>query len=143
MAAPIELEGRNLGEKHKHFNQLVKEATATQTYKIDEFNVEEGDIKNLLKIDVANKKRDVNYILKVLLNLKDTTRAEKFYEYEKSPEKAVYWLPHCSAEFILQHFAKHIDHLKISLIQRLCQKNILVLETFVDAYSPIPKRTNI
>lgn len=194
MATAMELEGKNLGEKHQHLNRLVNDAVTSETYKMDEFNVEEDDVKNLLKIDVANKKRNVDYILKVLvcndmlyvsraikncqwlvtgdeyrniinpeylhntlfpqmmtksvtkftkyiqLNLKDTTRAELFYEYEKSPEKALNWLPHCSPEFILQNFAKHnIEHLKIPLIKRLCEKNIKVLETFVDTYSPISK----
>ncbi|XP_034827405.1 uncharacterized protein [Maniola hyperantus] len=190
---PIELDGRNLGEKHQHLNQLVREAIADENYTIDEFNIEDGDIKNLLKIEIANKTRNVDYILKVLvcedslyvsraikqsmwlvtgdefrniinpeylhstlfpqmntksvnkftkyiqLNLKDTTRAEQFYDYEKSPEKAVYWLPHCSPEFIIKNISKHMAHLKISLIKRLCEKNIMVLETFVEACSPIPK----
>lgn len=61
--AAMELEGNNLGEKHRTYNILYKkvlEATPMDT------DLEgENDIMNLIKIDIACHNKDVEYILNV------------------------------------------------------------------------------
>ncbi|XP_047542464.1 uncharacterized protein LOC125074990 [Vanessa atalanta] len=60
--ASLVIEGDTLGQKHKNYNKLVKEAKQDQIADID---YEEPDLNNLLKIDIAVKNRNVEYILKV------------------------------------------------------------------------------
>ncbi|XP_050358274.1 uncharacterized protein LOC126778700 [Nymphalis io] len=60
--APLLIEGNTLGQKYKNYNKLVKETKQEQIADID---YEEPDLSNLLKIDIAIKNRNVNYILKV------------------------------------------------------------------------------
>lgn len=62
--APLVLEGENLGQRHRHFNSLVKKAIAEQTA-LEPINYDDPDVDNLLKIDVACNNRDVDYILQV------------------------------------------------------------------------------
>lgn len=57
--------GKNLGEMHKRFNELVKDAKK-HTLNVDEPNVNESDIRNLINIDVANANKNVEFILKTL-----------------------------------------------------------------------------
>ncbi|XP_041985596.1 uncharacterized protein LOC121737930 [Aricia agestis] len=69
MTTPILLEGSNLGERHKYYNQLV---TTTLKQNVTHTEIlqapEESPIDRLFKIDVASERRDVEYILQ---NLKD------------------------------------------------------------------------
>ncbi|XP_063833122.1 uncharacterized protein LOC135082276 [Ostrinia nubilalis] len=63
--ASVVLEGENLGERHRHFNSLVKKAIADKTA-LEPINYDDPDVDNLLKIDVASTTRNVEYILQVL-----------------------------------------------------------------------------
>ncbi|KAL0810949.1 hypothetical protein ABMA28_010243 [Loxostege sticticalis] len=64
---PIILEGNTLGQRHQHYNRLVKEALASNKGETsDKISHEDNDIDNFLKIDIASHNRDVNYILEVL-----------------------------------------------------------------------------
>ncbi|XP_068623423.1 uncharacterized protein [Battus philenor] len=61
------MEGNNLGEKHKYFNNLVKETIRKKTFlDIDDSNSVDIDLRNLINIDVANETRNVDYILNIL-----------------------------------------------------------------------------
>ncbi|CAH2101615.1 unnamed protein product [Euphydryas editha] len=61
--APLVVEGETLGQKHRNYNKIVNETTLEL---IPEINYEEPDLDNLLKIDIACKNRNVDYIIKVL-----------------------------------------------------------------------------
>lgn len=62
--APLDLDGDTLGKKHQHYNKLLKEAIDNgQT--VSDFKLEDNDIENLLKIDLASHNKDVDYILSV------------------------------------------------------------------------------
>ncbi|CAH2101614.1 unnamed protein product [Euphydryas editha] len=61
--APLVVEGETLGQKHRNYNKIVNETTLEL---IPEINYEEPDLDNLLKIDIACKNRNVNYIIEVL-----------------------------------------------------------------------------
>ncbi|KAL0810947.1 hypothetical protein ABMA28_010241 [Loxostege sticticalis] len=64
---PIILEGNTLGQRHRHYNKLLKEALASNRgEKPEKISHEDNDIDNFLKIDIAIHNRDVNYILEVL-----------------------------------------------------------------------------
>ncbi|KOB69330.1 Uncharacterized protein OBRU01_16860, partial [Operophtera brumata] len=63
--APLVLEGDTLGQKHQHYNKLVKEAVSNKQA-IELTLSEEDDIQNLLKIDVACETRNVDFLLEVL-----------------------------------------------------------------------------
>ncbi|KAJ0173076.1 hypothetical protein K1T71_011252 [Dendrolimus kikuchii] len=58
-----ELEGTTLGEKHRAYNKLFKEALETTPTDTNEDGG--NDITNLIKIDIACHNRDVEYILNV------------------------------------------------------------------------------
>ncbi|KAI5634040.1 hypothetical protein NE865_13209 [Phthorimaea operculella] len=62
-----ELPGKTLGEKHRCYNELVKK-TLDGEHKIQtqDFNKADNDVINLVKIDVAAKNKNVEYILKIL-----------------------------------------------------------------------------
>ncbi|KAI5634053.1 hypothetical protein NE865_13222 [Phthorimaea operculella] len=63
----MELEGRNLGEKHRNYNNLVKQAIANKTVvEPGDLNAGDNDVAHLMKIDIASNDRDVEYILNVL-----------------------------------------------------------------------------
>ncbi|XP_075983459.1 uncharacterized protein LOC142981430 [Anticarsia gemmatalis] len=63
--APKELEGSSLREKHRHYNKLLKDSiNANQP--LTDINYEDSDLENLLKIDLACRAKDVQYILNVL-----------------------------------------------------------------------------
>nr|XP_049699261.1 uncharacterized protein LOC110370842 isoform X5 [Helicoverpa armigera] len=63
---PLTLDGDTLGEKHKHFNKLVQEAIANKQYELRNISDEDSDIDNLLKINIAAKTRNVDYIIQVI-----------------------------------------------------------------------------
>ncbi|KAL0860548.1 hypothetical protein ABMA27_009919 [Loxostege sticticalis] len=64
---PIILEGNTLGQRHQHYNRLVKEALASNKGETpDKISHEDNDLDNFLKIDIASYNRDINYILEVL-----------------------------------------------------------------------------
>lgn len=64
---PMTIEGNNLGERHKYVNKLVKEAvTSYKRLDANDLYSDDLDVHNLVNIDVANEKKDVDYILKVL-----------------------------------------------------------------------------
>ncbi|CAG9559112.1 unnamed protein product [Danaus chrysippus] len=184
----MELEGKNLGEKHRNYNKTVKSNIKDVDNKLDDFNVDEDDISNLIKIDLASETRNLEYILKVLVcddilyvsralkkciwlfteqgydniinanylntvlfkqmntkavnkfkrclksHLKDTSRVAAFYESENDPSEAVKWLPNCSTNFIIEKIKTHLEHLNISLLRRLSEKTITVLEIFIKEY---------
>ncbi|KAJ0173077.1 hypothetical protein K1T71_011253 [Dendrolimus kikuchii] len=61
--ATLELEGKTLGDKHRYYNKLLKEALtngSSENITVDYT----GDIKNLLDIDLANCNKNVEAILK-------------------------------------------------------------------------------
>ncbi|KAJ2942806.1 hypothetical protein O0L34_g14994 [Tuta absoluta] len=63
----MKLEGRNLGEKHRNYNELVKQAIANKTVvEPGDLNSGENDVAHLMKIDIASNDRDVEYIMQVL-----------------------------------------------------------------------------
>ncbi|KAL0860545.1 hypothetical protein ABMA27_009916 [Loxostege sticticalis] len=65
--APMILEGNNLGQRHRHYNGLLKEALASNKgVTPDKISHDDNDIDNFLKIDIACHNRDINYILEVL-----------------------------------------------------------------------------
>ncbi|PZC83488.1 hypothetical protein B5X24_HaOG207471 [Helicoverpa armigera] len=64
--SPLTLDGDTLGEKHKHFNKLVQEAIANKQYEPRNISDEDSDIDNLLKINIAAKTRNVDYIIQVI-----------------------------------------------------------------------------
>ncbi|KAL0860552.1 hypothetical protein ABMA27_009923 [Loxostege sticticalis] len=65
--APKILEGNNLGQRHRHYNTLLKTALASnQGETLGKVSHDDNDIDNFLKIDIASHNRDVNYILEVL-----------------------------------------------------------------------------
>ncbi|XP_038212428.1 uncharacterized protein LOC119832758 isoform X1 [Zerene cesonia] len=180
----IKLEGSHLGARHKHLNNLAVQSS--DNYCFDTVDLKDGDVVNLIKIDIAGRNRNVDYILKVLkcedllyvsrainrsewliaesqykhiinseylhqtlfpqmtskavvklskyikLHLKDSERVEQFYKHEEDPKKAAQWLPHCSVDFINLCINKHTDHIDMTLLKRLCEKTIKVLEVFID-----------
>uniref|UniRef100_A0A1E1WBR8 Uncharacterized protein n=1 Tax=Pectinophora gossypiella TaxID=13191 RepID=A0A1E1WBR8_PECGO len=63
---PKELEGKTLGEKHRYYNKLVKDAITSDTILESGDFKSTNDVDNLIKIDIASNKRDVEYILNVL-----------------------------------------------------------------------------
>ncbi|XP_045503519.1 uncharacterized protein LOC123700369 isoform X1 [Colias croceus] len=60
----IKLEGNHLGARHKHLNTLAVQSN--DNYCFDTVDLKDGDVVNLIKIDIAGKHRNVDYILKVL-----------------------------------------------------------------------------
>ncbi|XP_041971535.1 uncharacterized protein LOC121727650 isoform X3 [Aricia agestis] len=63
--APLILEGKTLGEKHRHYNQFLSKVTGSPR-KLLRIEYDKPDIDNLFKIDIACYQRDVQYILDVL-----------------------------------------------------------------------------
>ncbi|KAL0810948.1 hypothetical protein ABMA28_010242 [Loxostege sticticalis] len=64
---PIILDGNNLGQRHQHYNRLLKQYLANNQGKTPErISYDDNDINNFLKIDIASHNRDVSYILEVL-----------------------------------------------------------------------------
>ncbi|XP_045516330.1 uncharacterized protein LOC123709237 [Pieris brassicae] len=181
-----ELQGHHLGARHKYLNLLSK--PIDQEYvSFENIDISAGDIINIVKIDLASKNRNINYILIVLqcedmlyisralkqcpwlisdngyenifnpeylhkvlypkmttkavtklkkyikLNLKECQRVEQFYAYEENEKEALEWLPNCSPEFIVTNFKKHIYHVDIPLLKRLCEKTIEALEIYLNS----------
>ncbi|KAJ8711299.1 hypothetical protein PYW07_008541 [Mythimna separata] len=63
---PLTLEGDTLGEKRRHFNKLVGDAIADKHYELCNIRADDSDVDNLLKIDIACKTRNVDYIMEVI-----------------------------------------------------------------------------
>ncbi|XP_022831520.1 uncharacterized protein LOC111359991 [Spodoptera litura] len=62
--APLDLEGGTLGQRHEHYNKLLKEAISSGQ-PVAAFTLGDNDIENLLKIDQACHARDVDFIVSV------------------------------------------------------------------------------
>lgn len=62
--APLDLEGGTLGERHQHYNKLLKTAIDNRQ-PVADFTLDDADVENLLKIDLACHNRDVDYIINV------------------------------------------------------------------------------
>lgn len=62
----LELRGYTLGEKHRHYNEhlekITKQSCGSSPQKI---NQNDSDIDNLLKIDIACRNKDVDYVLDI------------------------------------------------------------------------------
>ncbi|XP_022831701.1 uncharacterized protein LOC111360097 isoform X4 [Spodoptera litura] len=63
---PLTLEGDALGEKRRHFNKLVADAVASKHYELTPTSDTDSDIDNLLKIEIACKARNVDYVIEVM-----------------------------------------------------------------------------
>ncbi|KAJ8712960.1 hypothetical protein PYW08_008264 [Mythimna loreyi] len=63
---PLTLEGDTLGEKHRRFNKLVEDAIADKHHELCNIKTDDSDIDNLLKINIASKTRNVDYIIEVM-----------------------------------------------------------------------------
>ncbi|XP_022831698.1 uncharacterized protein LOC111360097 isoform X2 [Spodoptera litura] len=63
---PLTLEGDTLGEKRRHFNKLVADAVASNHYELTPISDTDSDIDNLLKIEIACKTRNVDYVIEVM-----------------------------------------------------------------------------
>ncbi|KPI98921.1 hypothetical protein RR46_10239 [Papilio xuthus] len=64
--APVELQGNNLGEKHKYYNELLITAIKNSPIILSPIDFNDSDVNNMLKIDIACSRRDLNYVLDVL-----------------------------------------------------------------------------
>lgn len=62
--APLDLEGGTLGQRHKHYNKLLKE-TISSGQPVSAFTLGDNDVENLLKIDQACHARDIDFIVSV------------------------------------------------------------------------------
>ncbi|KAF9417352.1 hypothetical protein HW555_005568 [Spodoptera exigua] len=62
----VKLEGETLGEKRRHFNKLVADAVASKHYELTPIDYTDSDIDNLLKIEIACKTRNVDYVIEVM-----------------------------------------------------------------------------
>ncbi|KAF9805808.1 hypothetical protein SFRURICE_009440 [Spodoptera frugiperda] len=60
------LEGETLGKKRRHFNKLVADAVASKHYELTPIGDTDSDIDNLLKIEIACKARNVDYVIEVM-----------------------------------------------------------------------------
>ncbi|XP_022131109.2 uncharacterized protein LOC111004400 [Pieris rapae] len=188
-----ELKGHNLGARQKYLNLLSK-SIEQKDVSFKDIDISVGDIINIVKIDLASKNRNINYILIVLqcedmfyisralkqcpwlisdnnyeniinpeylhkvlypkmttkavtklkkyikLILKDCQRVEQFYAYEENEKEALEWLPHCSPDFIVTNLKKHMGHVDIHLLKRLCEKTIAALEIYLDCNINIYKK---
>ncbi|CAH0696771.1 unnamed protein product [Spodoptera exigua] len=63
---PLTLEGETLGEKRRNFNKLVADAVASKHYELTPISDTDSDINNLLKIEIACKNRNVDYVIEVM-----------------------------------------------------------------------------
>ncbi|XP_035448117.2 uncharacterized protein LOC118274608 [Spodoptera frugiperda] len=64
--SPLTIEGDTLGEKRRHFNKLVADAVASEHYELTPIGDTDSDIDNLLKIEIACKARNVDYVIEVM-----------------------------------------------------------------------------
>ncbi|KAH9641478.1 hypothetical protein HF086_006094 [Spodoptera exigua] len=62
----LTIEGETLGEKRRHFNKLVADAVASKHYELTPIDYTDSDIHNLLKIEIACKTRNVDYVIEVM-----------------------------------------------------------------------------
>ncbi|XP_035448112.2 uncharacterized protein LOC118274604 [Spodoptera frugiperda] len=62
----LTLEEDTLGEKCRHFNKLVADAVASKHYELTPIGDTDSDIDNLLKIEIACKARNVDYVIEVM-----------------------------------------------------------------------------
>ncbi|KAH9641484.1 hypothetical protein HF086_006100 [Spodoptera exigua] len=60
------LEEDTFGEKRRKFNKLVADAVASKHYELTPITDTDSDINNLLKIEIACKTRNVDYVIKVM-----------------------------------------------------------------------------
>ncbi|CAK1590340.1 unnamed protein product [Parnassius mnemosyne] len=72
-------------------------------------------------------------MLYIRMNLKQENRVEEFFNFYKEIDVAVAlkWLPNCSLEFIQNAIKTYADIFKVQLLKRLCEKSIILLETYV------------
>ncbi|CAG9791447.1 unnamed protein product [Diatraea saccharalis] len=178
------LEGVTLGQKHKHYNTLVKTASNDETLNLEGIDYEDNDIDNLFRTDVACSRRDVRYIIEVLkckdmqfvsralhnsawlfsddqyahiinplylqqeifskitkkaknkllysirLNMRNTKRADEFFNYLKENFKnAQKWLPYCSETLTISIVKEEWKNISVSVMHRLCRKSLAILKT--------------
>ncbi|KAF9411295.1 hypothetical protein HW555_009860 [Spodoptera exigua] len=62
----MSLKGDTLGEKRRYFNKLVADAVASKHYELTPIDYTNSDIDNLLKIEIACKTRNVDYVIEVM-----------------------------------------------------------------------------
>ncbi|CAG4948991.1 unnamed protein product [Colias eurytheme] len=66
MMAPFTLEGETLGKKHRSYNKKLNDLLSRNpNEKQTAINYDDCDIENLLKIDIACRQKDVEYILEI------------------------------------------------------------------------------
>ncbi|XP_038223011.1 uncharacterized protein LOC119840458 [Zerene cesonia] len=66
MMAPFSLENETLGKKHRNYNKKLNDLISRNpNEKPNAINFNDSDIENLLKIDIACRQKDVEYILEV------------------------------------------------------------------------------
>ncbi|CAH2986267.1 unnamed protein product [Chilo suppressalis] len=63
---PLKLNGVTLGQKHEHYNALVKTASSDETFTLESINYDDKDMDNLFKIDVSCARQNAQYLLEVL-----------------------------------------------------------------------------
>ncbi|XP_022831699.1 uncharacterized protein LOC111360097 isoform X3 [Spodoptera litura] len=62
----LTLEGGTLGEKRRHFHKLVADAIVSKYYELTPVIDTDSDIDNLLRIEIACKTRNVDYVIEVM-----------------------------------------------------------------------------
>ncbi|XP_022831492.1 uncharacterized protein LOC111359975 isoform X2 [Spodoptera litura] len=63
---PLTLEGDTVSKKRRHFNKLVTDTAVSEHYELTPINETDSDIDNLLKIEIACKSRNVDYVIEVM-----------------------------------------------------------------------------
>ncbi|KAH9631169.1 hypothetical protein HF086_006747 [Spodoptera exigua] len=62
----LTLEGDTLGKKRQLFNNLVADAVTSKHYGLTPINYTDSDLDNLLKIEIACKNKNVDYVIEVM-----------------------------------------------------------------------------
>ncbi|XP_039760685.1 uncharacterized protein LOC120634261 [Pararge aegeria] len=119
------IEGETLGQKHRNYNKLLNEEIKNNLTKpVAAINCEEPDMDNLLKIDMACKVRNVDYILEVLKcdNMLYVSRvikksiwllSDQQYAYIINP---AYLYNHLYPQMSTKAFNKLILHIRLNLV---------------------------
>lgn len=117
--APQELEGENLGDKHRTYNKILQQQLATQQINLDAVKLDDSDVNNLLKIDIASHNKDVAYILNVL-------QSDDLFYVSKALAKCT-WL------VTDQKYANIInpDYLQSELYPKMTTKAVIKLKKYI------------
>ncbi|KAG6446823.1 uncharacterized protein LOC115441373 isoform X1 [Manduca sexta] len=110
--APLELDGDNLGKKHQQYNRLLKEALTKKKITLTPNFKENGDIENLLEIDVACTNKNVNFILEVL-------KCEDMLYVSRAVKRSTWLVTEPEYAHII-----NIDYLKINLFPYMTTRAI-------------------